>query len=228
MASSQTTSDAYPAEFAVGVTSSRITQVSAAARAVHRQILHGFAATGRAPGKASLTAPDGADLDALLHELHDHDVIQLAARGAIRAAYPFSGIPTAHRVAIDAGPTVYAMCAIDALGISAMLHRDTTITTTDPTSHDPITVTVRSGQAVWRPETAVAFVGSDTTVSAAGCCTPSDIAAADRCCGVMNLFITNHNAQAWMTAHPHIAGTMLSKEQALRLGIDIFGPLLDD
>jgi hypothetical protein len=36
-------------------------------------------------------------------------------------AYPFSGTPRGHRVRIDGEHWVEAMCAVDALGIAAML-----------------------------------------------------------------------------------------------------------
>lgn len=221
-------SSVYPAELAVGVTSSRITRVSPQAKAVHRQILHTFATTGHAPESGDLTAPDGADLQKVLRELHDYDVIQLSSENNIRAAYPFSSVPTPHVVAIGGGPHVYAMCAIDALGMSAMLGIDTVITTADPVSGDPITVAIHNEHALWRPDSAVAFVGSDTTLTTADCCTPAEIAVADRCCGAMNMFTGKGNAEEWMAANPHITGTVLSKEQALRLGVDIFGALLDD
>src|SRR5215211_4459432 len=39
------------------------------------------------------------------------------ATGMVSVAYPFSGRITLHRVALAGGPTVQAMCALDALGI---------------------------------------------------------------------------------------------------------------
>lgn len=55
-------------------------------------------------------------------------------------SYPFSPTPTAHLVTWDGGPTVYAMCAVDALGISTMLGHPVTITTAEPDTGEPITV----------------------------------------------------------------------------------------
>lgn len=46
--------------------------------------------------------------------------------------------PTSHAVAIVGGPTAWAMCAVDALGIVAMLGRDVTIASTDPYSGEPV------------------------------------------------------------------------------------------
>jgi hypothetical protein len=129
-------SDRYPPQLAVGVTSTRIRDLSPAARVVHKAILHAFASTGRAPDAATLAdaVPAGHDLGVLLRELHDRDVLRLDEGGGIRAAYPFSATPTAHTVVIAGGPTVFAMCAIDALGIADMLGRDVTITSADPAS----------------------------------------------------------------------------------------------
>jgi hypothetical protein len=220
---------AYPAELAVGVTRDRIRELSPAARSLHKAILRAFATAGRAPHPAALLP--GHSPGALPRELHERDVIRLNDDGRIRSAYPFSGTPTAHVVAIDGGPTLYAMCAIDALGIGHMLGRNTVITSTDPVSRQTVQVNVQDGHAAWKPTTAVVFAGAETTPAtcrpptAAGTCV---VAAADRCCGVTNFLTGPDTAQAWVAAHPDVSGVVLSQTQALRLGVDIFGRLLDD
>lgn len=225
--------DSYPTELAVGVTSSRVAQLSPAARALHKAILRGFATAGHAPEPADLEpTPVGAEMTRLLKELHDHDVVRLDEDGQIRAAYPFSAVPTAHVVTIHGGPTVWAMCAVDALGIADMVGSSVTINSSDPVSGVQIRVEVRSGRTVWAPATAVVIVGSDTTAaSTGGACgpdVPCATAAADRCCGVMNFFGSPDTAGTWLSAHPEVAGTVLTQSQALRLGVDIFGHLLRD
>jgi Alkylmercury lyase len=176
--------DSYPPELAVGVTSSRIARVSPAARAVHRAVLRRFAATGDTPDPAQLAgAAAGFDLHVLLAELHDYDVVRLDDHGRIRAAYPFSALPTSHVVAIDGGPSVHARCAVDALGIADMLDRPVTITSADPSSGATIEVRVHSGHATKRPAEAVVFVGSDTAAThGEDCCPPhgAGVAAAPR------------------------------------------------
>ncbi|HEU4424203.1 MAG TPA: organomercurial lyase, partial [Pilimelia sp.] len=126
----------------LGPISARVRELSPPARALHRTILNAFAATGQPPDPASLPAPGGHDHQVLLQELHDRDAVRLDAYGGIRAAYPFSGTPTAHTVAIAGGSTVWAMCAIDALGIAAMLGRDVTITSRDPYTGEPVRVSI--------------------------------------------------------------------------------------
>ena len=225
--------DSYPMELAVGVTSRRVAQVSPAARALHKAILRGFATTGHAPEPAALeSASVGADMTGLLEELHDHDVVRLDEHGQIRAAYPFSAVPTAHLVTIHGGPTVWSMCAVDALGIADMVGSSVTINSSDPVSGAEIRVEVRSGRTGWTPSTAVVIVGSDATAaSTGGDCgpdVPCATAAADRCCGVMNFFGSPDTAGTWLSARPEVAGTVLTQSQALRLGVDIFGHLLRD
>jgi hypothetical protein len=227
------TADAYPPQLANGSTGIRAAGLSPAGRRLHRAILTRFATTGRVPDPTALTdAASPKDVSVLLSELHDHDVVRLDHRGRIRAAYPFSGVPTAHRVAIDSGPSVYAMCAVDALGMAAMLGRGVTISSTDPASGAPIRVTIREGHAIWQPDTAVVVVGTDHDAAAASgadgeaggrsCPVPS----ADRCCGVLNFFAGPAAAEAWIGRHPQVAGVVLTQPQALRLGVDIFGDLL--
>lgn len=110
------------------------------ARHVHRAVLGAFTETGRAPLRAELeriARGQGSDPGAVLAELARRDVLAFDGSGEIRAAYPFSPSPTPIQVTWEGGPRVYAMCAIDALGISAMLDRPVTITAREPGSGRP-------------------------------------------------------------------------------------------
>jgi Alkylmercury lyase len=44
----------------------------------------------------------------------------------------------------------------------------------------------------------------------------------------MNFFTGTESAEAWLAGHPQVSGVVLSQEQALRIGVDIFGRLLND
>lgn len=178
--------------------------------AVHRAILRAFAATGRAPDPAGLDAQ-------ALRSLHNADVIRLGEDGRIRVTYPFSAAPTRHRVRLASGVEVHAMCAIDALGLPAMLATDAVISTSDPVTGDPITVTVVAGRSVWDPDGAVVLVGA----CGAG---PS----ADTCCDYLNMFTTRENAASWTRTHQtrYVAGEILNRVDAELLGRQIFGDLL--
>ncbi|MCP3805513.1 alkylmercury lyase family protein [Allokutzneria sp. A3M-2-11 16] len=183
-----------------------------AERALLQAILRAFAATGRPPSEAELqrSAP-------VLARLHDADAIRLDPDGAIRVAYPFSAIPTRHRVRLASGVEVWAMCAIDALGIPAMLDTDATITCADPVTGADVAIDVHNGQYAWNPDTAVVFSSAATGTG------PS----ADVCCNDLNAFTSSATARIWMREHPCTPGELLDAVTAERCGRHIFGTLLD-
>jgi alkylmercury lyase-like protein len=190
------------------------------AREVHQRILAGFAATGGALRRADLAdfaRAHGFELDPVLAELGDRDMVVFDDRGEIRAAYPFSPSRTAVRLSWAGGPVVYAMCAIDALGVSAMLGRPVTITAAEPGSGRVIIVEVDCGQAHWSPGEAVVYAG---TTGSTAC--PS----ADRACGYINFFTSADAAQAWAASQHGITGKVLDQAGALRFGIAEFGTLM--
>lgn len=212
-------------------TNQRITAVSPSLRQVHRTILRAFAETGRPPARADIdTAAIGLGLDPgeCLATLAAYDIIGLNEHaniagdlaGDIAYAYPFSAHPTTHRLRLPHGTQPYAMCAIDALGIPTMLDADAVITSTDPRTGEPITITVtdHGATATWQPPSCVAFVGS-----ADDCCAST---LAQACCTYLNFFTCTDNATHWSAQHPHVRGVVLDQDRALRLGVELFGDLL--
>ncbi|MFE9399245.1 organomercurial lyase [Streptomyces flavidovirens] len=188
-------------------------------RAVHQQILRHFAATGAAPDAQTLqplAAGAGRSATEVLTELADEDFLTLDEAGNIRAAYPFSAAPTRHRVRLDNGVEVWSMCAIDALGIPAMLGRDAVISSTDPVTGAPVTVTSVEGATRWEPPSAVVFVGQR----------PGGGPAASACCDALNFFIDPANAHAWTSRHPDVPGRVVDQSEAECIGSQTFGPLL--
>ena len=190
------------------------------ARQVHLAVMAAFAETGRAPARGELertARAHGADPAAVLAELAARDVIAFGADGEIRAAYPFSPVPTAIQVSWAGGPLTYAMCAIDALGISAMLGRPVTITAAEPGTGRIITVHAHRDQARWHPRRAVVFAGE---TGDQGC--PS----VDRTCGYINFFTSARAARTWVGHRPGVTGMILNQAQALREGVAEFGAFL--
>jgi Alkylmercury lyase len=190
------------------------------ARQFHLTVLETLAISGRAPRRAELeraTRDRDAEPGAVLAELAERDVITFDTHGEIRAAYPFSCSPTSIQVAWDGGPAAYAMCAIDALGMSAMLGRPVTIIAAEPGTSQVITVDVDGGQARWRPRRTVVFAGTTPDAGAA---------SADRTCGYINFFTTARAARQWARRHPRLTGNVLTQAEALRNGIAEFGTLM--
>ena len=190
------------------------------ARQVHLAVLGAFAQAGQAPGRGELeriARAGGADPAAVLAELAERDVIAFGRAGEIRAAYPFSPSPTPIRVNWEGSPVAYAMCAIDALGVSAMLGRPVTITAAEPGTGRVITVRADRDQARWDPRRAVVFTGAIS-----GDCCP----AADRTCGYINFFTSARAARTWAKANPAVTGKVLGRAWALSAGVAEFGAFM--
>jgi hypothetical protein len=95
--------------------------LSAGARAGLREILDRFVATGRPLDLSTLDA--GA---AAVDELDMRDLVYVSG-GQVVLAYPWSGTPTAFVTVLADGRERWACCAIDALGIPAMLGQTVTV-----------------------------------------------------------------------------------------------------
>jgi Alkylmercury lyase len=161
----------------------RVAPAERGLRAVHQALLRSFVHTGAAPdlpGLAKHAAP--FEVSQVLGELADGDFVCLDQAGQITAAYPFSALPTRHRMRISAGAAVFAMCAIDALGVSAMAGLPVVIESADPSTGEPVTVNVDGATSTWNPATAVVYVGRTGGQSGG----PS----ASVCCGYINFFAT--------------------------------------
>ncbi|GLV95115.1 MULTISPECIES: alkylmercury lyase family protein [Streptomyces] len=188
-------------------------------RAVQQAVLRHFAATGHAPQTSVLEAAAAqADRTAaeVLAELDREDFLALDGAGRIRVAYPFSATRTRHRVRLNTGVEVWSMCAIDALGISAMLGQDVVIASSDPVDGRPVTVTCTGGTTVWEPAAAVVFVGRRDGVGP----------AATLCCDALNFFTSHASAEQWQQEHPEVRGQVVSQARAVEIGEETFGLLL--
>lgn len=191
-------------------------------RRLYHAILRAFPARGGPPDLAWIAAEArtlGQEPAAAIAALVAKDVLQVdPATGVITAAYPFSGVPTPHRVTIAGGRTVYAMCAIDALGIPFMLGLDATVESADPVSGELVRIFIGDGVATWAPETARVVVG----------CAEGDGPTSAVLCPTINFFASVDTAEAYAAAHPEIEGRILEQGAAVESGRCSFGLLLTD
>src|SRR5260370_5790401 len=111
------------------ITVCRSARLTPAAYQFYCAILRTFSERGGPPNQTQLrrwARRFALPLAATLADLATQDLVQLdAATGHIRAAYPFSGVPTPHRVTLSRSPTgssrdrvnqqVFMSCAIAAL-----------------------------------------------------------------------------------------------------------------
>ena len=116
--------------------------------------------------------------------------------------------------------TVYAMCAIDALGIGYMHGADVTIDSSCRATGRPIRiVTKNQGAQLDRVEPADAVVWSGIR--------PTQGTAANTLCTVLAFFSSDDALEAWRREeHPDQQGYPLSMQEGLEVGKAIFGPML--
>jgi len=194
-------------------------------QALHRRVLLTLARTGQPPTDTELGAWASElhlELDTALGAFAAAELVFLDSTGGrISGGVPFAATPTAHQVRIAGGPVVSANCAVDALGIGAMLERDTDVRSTDPHTGEAITAISRAGQWSWQPTGAVVFVGSTTDGPAQGG------RLTDSCCPVINFFTTIDNAHTYQQEH-NLTGVVLALPDAAAAGALVFGDLLHE
>lgn len=190
-----------------------------ALRRLHQAILGHFLETGGPPGRPWLdeTARSlGVAPDAARAELAAADLVHLDGAGTVAAAYPFSGVPSGHRVRLADGPDVWAMCAIDALGIPQLAGRDGTITAADAHTGDPVRVDLAGGAWRWSPPGALVLWAYASAGEHAALCS----------CPHVNFVTSPGHAEAYLDSHPELTGHLIGQQAAVELARALFGPLL--
>lgn len=189
---------------------------------LHRFVLETFAVTGRSPtleqirSRMSLSTIDEAE-ESLAELERRGSIHRKPGDGAVTHAYPFSDEPTAHRVRLAGGPEVYAMCAIDALGMPFMLRKDAVIVSTCAGCGRDVRVEIASGRiAAHDPAHVAVWYG---TVEQ-GCVPATDL------CPDLNFFCSPEHLAAWSHAQADRTGEALTLDEALRRGRQVFEDLL--
>jgi alkylmercury lyase len=202
-----------------GGASSRADGLPGPARAVHRAVLRHFVASGGPPSASQLeSCASVAEID--LHEalalLRQHDLVHQAASGDIEVAYPFSGRPTDHQVSLPDGTRVFAMCALDALGIPLMIDSDATVDSVDPQTRRHVTVRRRGQEWSWQPDSAVVLLAW----------TDGTCARAFGLCQSTNFHADAEAAERWLASAPTVTGMALDHDTAVALAARSFATLL--
>ena len=186
-------------------------------QALYRVLLQALVAGQDVPSLASAAEQAGLTAEqaqAALARLAAADLVALAAEQRVVGVFPLSAGPSGHTVRLADGRQLSAMCAVDALGIPAMLDQPGTIASTDPATGQPIAIRVRNGQADADPPGAVVLLaraGSGTLASA--------------CCQVIDFYADTAAAQTALT-RPGVIGTILPVADAHTLGVALFADLL--
>ncbi|WP_020388707.1 alkylmercury lyase family protein [Kribbella catacumbae] len=208
----------FAARFGLTLMNQAQATLSPELRELHRAILSAFVGTGTAPTVAWITDRAsllGADPDDALASLSEADLVH-TADGSVTVAYPFSGTPTPHRVEFDGGPTTWAMCGADALGIPLMTGRNAAITSADPQTGELIRIRYHNRVWTWEPDSTVML-----TAATRGCGT-----AAEAACRYVHFFTRPEHAQLYLETNPALSGEVYDQADSIEASRIIFGSLL--
>lgn len=168
---------------------------------------------GRAPTPAEfaqrmrLTKPEA---DRLLDEMQacgestEAGILRAPTSELIAIAWPLANIPTGILVTVEGGKPVFGRCAIDALGVSEMLGKKTTMV--EATAQDngtPLRVVVSGQQIVSAEPAGIVIVKG-------------------RGCDKMSFFSSKEAGERWQKEHDG-EGTLFTLANAVKHGADIFG-----
>jgi alkylmercury lyase len=210
----------YAEQAGLSITSLAQAKLAPRTRTLHRAVLGAFLDSGTAPSGAWLrerAVALGLDPDAALVELAGADLVHFD-EDLVVVAYPFSGLPTNDRVQLESAPPLWAMCAIDALGILLMTGRDGVVTSSDPQDGQSIRVERRGTRWDWTPDSTVVLVGAGKACGR----------AAESACPHMAFHADAEGAEAYLGAHPDIIGFVLDHALALEVAEFVFGSVLEE
>ncbi len=208
------------ARFTGGSIAGRQARLPAPLGDLHRAVLRRFLETGAAP-TARWVRQAAAELGldaAAVDELDAADAIHVS-NGVVTVAYPFSGTPTPHRVELDGLPPVYAMCAIDALGLPLMAGRDGQITSADPRDGAPVVVSAHGGTWTWSPPGAVVVIARATDCG-------TECGSFETMCPNTVFHASRESARAYLAGRGDLDAEILDQDTAVERGRLNFGPLL--
>ena len=202
---------------APGTFPERLAATGPDARAVYAVLLPEFAASGRPPGPDALAAGTWlatGTVRAALAELAAADLVALGPDGEVLGAFPLSAVPTRHRVQVQGRPVLHAMCAVDALGIPAMLAAAGTVSSADPETGQQVEVRVAAdGSLTVSPPEAVVLLART-----------GDGPLASACCSIIDFHADRASAEDALLG-PDSRGVVLTVAEAHALGDLLFADL---
>jgi hypothetical protein len=187
---------------------------------VRRHVLQSFAA-GATPNVPTIADQCGVHpllIQGILERLARADVLLLDVSGkTVLAAYPFSSVPTPHRVLLP-GREVFALCAVDALGIPGMVQEAAAISSRCAQCGLPVEIQAQ-------PENVTRCLPVETVVwfpaSEDDCCP-----VAHSRCPSISFFCCRDHLEGWRQVKGQPPGVVLSLSEAFDVGREIFGSML--
>jgi hypothetical protein len=169
-------------------------------------ILEAFSRFGRAPTIDEMVRDlffQRDQIKCLLNELTTQDAIRIEPISyMVLDAYPYSGVPTRHRVSLDNGPNLYCMCAVDTFYVPFLTGSDLTIYSHCFYSRSEIEIRI-DGFKIHEAKPSDAVVWNSAA--------PYD-------CPKTNFFLSQDHFLKWKDGAAHEQGQLYTLSEALEAG----------
>jgi len=154
--------------------------------------------------KLALKKSDG-NIIRTLNELEKKDIL-LREKGTqeIVSIYPLSLKPTEHQILLENGKRLFAICAVDALGMPIMFDRDIKIVSQCEKCKQKITIEIKNGKIEWVSHPNIMIWSPDHQIAP----------AAEVCCPSVNFFCCKEHLEEWTKENPDLNGKISEIKQA--------------
>lgn len=139
-----------------------------------------------------------------LDELEKKDIL-LRKRGTkeIVSIYPLSLTPTEHRIILENGKRLFAMCAVDALGMPIMFNRKAKIVSRCEKCKQEITIEIENEEIAWISHPDIMIWSPGRQIAP----------AAEITCPSVNFFCCKEHLEEWIKENPDLIGKISEIEQ---------------
>ncbi|MGX7348989.1 organomercurial lyase [Dolosicoccus paucivorans] len=147
--------------------------------------------------------------------LVEKEVIVLDDKEDIISIYPISTVKTNKQVYVDEKTQpVYAMCAIDALGIHFTVHRPIKIVSEDQLTQEPITIEMENGQITNHAADDLFVLYKEVS-----CTTNCNV----DCCPFIHFFNRRDHVETYLENNPHITNyKVLNLDESIEEARELF------
>lgn len=166
-----------------------------------RNIFESVLASGRAPTIQEMTTSLERSGEEVVRAIDGLESKDLLLRGEnkqeIISVYPFSLTPTKHQLFLENEKKLFAMCAVDALGMPVMFNRNVKIVSQCEWCKQKISIEIEDGEIVseshpditiWSPE-------------------HQETPPAETCCPKVNFFCSKKHLEEWKNENPDLVKT---------------------
>ena len=139
-----------------------------------------------------------------LDELEKKDILlRKGGTQEIVSIYPLSLTPTEHQIILENGKRLFAMCAVDALGMPVMFHRRAKIVSQCKKCKKEITIEIKNERITWVSHRNIMIWSPGRQIAP----------AAETTCPSVNFFCCKEHLEEWTKENPELIGKISQIKQ---------------